>query len=67
MTKTISQKLRELAQGKAEVPNFWWLPHSVQEAIYDWKDLDTESWIDLNQDERRTFCEFVACALESEQ
>jgi hypothetical protein len=67
MTKTISQKLRELAYTKGGVPDFWWPPYFAQEAIYDWKDLDKEYLIDLTLDERCMFLLFLACALESEQ
>jgi hypothetical protein len=67
MTKTISQKLRELAY-KHRVTTWSYADHltNSQEIIYwraDWReDLD-----DLTPDEWFLFCNLVACALESEQ
>jgi hypothetical protein len=67
MTKTISQKLRELAA--LDVKAKW--NKTNREAAYEarsWRARARNEWLDeLSLDEWRLFCLFVACALESEQ
>lgn len=63
---TLSNQLRQYAFVKGGVPNFWWMPTHVQDAVFEWKDLDTERWLDLTLDERCMFLLFVAEALETE-
>jgi hypothetical protein len=66
MTKTISQKLRELAR-KPDTAN-WNKSHWESGVIAcNWRSVRTENLDDLSPDEWFLFCNLVACALESEQ
>ena len=67
MTKTISQKLRELAfkhdswnWRQADFDLCW-------DMLPEWRDFRTETLDDLTPNEWFDFCNLVACALESEQ
>jgi hypothetical protein len=67
MTKTISQKLRELAR---KPPTQLWNASDRETCTttHEWRSTRTGEWLgDLNSDEWMLWCLFVACALESEQ
>jgi hypothetical protein len=66
MTKTISQKLREHAQSKQGGYHMGWINQGIATILMRFLNHG-EYYMALEMDERRTFCEFVACALESEQ
>jgi hypothetical protein len=65
MTKTISQKLRELAQ-KPYIYTWNEEDRAMCDVCHQWC-TGLQSLDDLNTDEWLLFCNLVACALESEQ
>jgi hypothetical protein len=67
MTKTISQKLRELAY-KHRASTWSAEDHRIcSEVLLEWRPRFNECLDDLTPDEWFLFCNLVACALESEQ
>lgn len=66
MTKTISQKLRELGR-KPMVSSWTNVDLSTWDVVDQWRDADSEEFSALTDEEWLIFCNLVACALESEQ